>query len=382
MEEKPDKKERNLAEKSLYILLIVLLIVSISNIFTLNITMHGIDIELADTEEAERPPDITITSITYSSCPDCFDLTSYIEQVKRSGANIVSERSLDYSSQEARGIIDKYNIEKVPVFIVEGETDKTTKLLNVLKDMGRIDGGVMIFTKQTPVYLDLATGELKGRVSAVIIEDSSCSECIEMDDILDTLESLGASIYESKTLEYSSPEARELISEHGITTVPALLVSDDIMEYEEISGVWDQLNSTLKNGFYAVHAIQPPYRNLASGEIEGLITMIILSDESCGECYDISTHKLIISNFGGVISNEIQYDIASAEGQELIEEYNITKAPTIMLSPEVDAYPSLSQVFSQVSSLEDDGWYVFRSVEQMGTYKDLETGSIVSIPQL
>jgi len=76
--------------------------------------------------------------------------------------------------------------------------------------------------------------------------------------------------------------------------------------------------------------------------------------------------------------SEDTYDISSPQGKDLIAKYNITKAPTLLISPEAKAYDTLTQVWTEVGTVESDGWYVFRATEQMGNYTDLLTNQVMN----
>ena len=59
--------------------------------------------------------------------------------------------------------------------------------------------------------------------------------------------------------------------------------------------------------------------------------------------------------------------------------YKITKLPTILLSPDVAQYTNLQKIWNGVGTIEQDGWYVFREMQQLGgaVYKDLATNQTV-----
>ena len=76
------------------------------------------------------------------------------------------------------------------------------------------------------------------------------------------------------------------------------------------------------------------------------------------------------------LEKEEAYDISDAKGKELIAKYNITKVPTIILSEEIKAYPS-STALNQFFSAEKDGSYVFRKMDDVGTYRDLALNQVV-----
>ncbi len=208
------------------------------------------------------------------------------------------------------------------------------------------------------------------------IVDSSCSDCFNIDVISNLIKTyLRVNITKVETMEFTSEEAKKLISQYNIKIIPTLIILGEITK-PTIENYWAQLNGKKFDGIIYIESL-PPYRNLESGKVEGLIHLIELTDSSCSTCYDVSLHKQILKRFGLVIKNESIYDINSTIGREILNKYNITKVPTILLSSDARIYPNFINVWYQVGSIEKDGWLVFRATEIMGTYKDVLAGKIV-----
>ncbi len=210
----------------------------------------------------------------------------------------------------------------------------------------------------------------------IIITDSSCKNCYDMENVISFLQRTNSTIASKKTLEFNSSLAKKLIDDNQILFVPSLVISGEVKK-SNIASVWQVLNAKV-NGDTAVVQGFPPYRDLSTDKIRGLIELVSLNDSICTDCYDVSVHKSIIQRFGGVIEKESTFDVNSSEGKTYTDRYNITKVPTIIMSPEASVYDNLVLVWSGVGTIEKDGWFVFKATEQMGTYKDLSTGKIVS----
>ena len=99
----------------------------------------------------------------------------------------------------------------------------------------------------------------------------------------------------------------------------------------------------------------------------------------CDDCYDISLHDTALTNLGLSPKSAATFDVSSDQGKSLVQEYNITKVPTILMSGDLSEYQGLQQVWSLVGEVSDDGTYIFTGLEEMGTYKDLESGKVVEI---
>lgn len=209
-----------------------------------------------------------------------------------------------------------------------------------------------------------------------MIIDSRCTKCYNMSNVVSFLKMSNSTITNERVLEYTSSLAKKLMDNNHISSVPAVIIVGEVKK-SNIASVWQVLGAKVTDDTAVVQGF-PPYRNLSSDKVVGLVELVILNDSSCATCYDASLHKLVLPRFGVTVDKESVVDISSAEGKAYIEKYNITKVPTIILSSDASVYNSLVLIWQQVGNKEKDGWYVFRATEQMGDYKDLTSGQIVS----
>lgn len=361
----------------LYIFVVLAIVLSVANfslIATRNEKVQEI-VKLA--EQQNQPAKIELIKIAASSCPYCFDINPVIENLKKANINVTSEKTLDFSSAEAKQLINQYSIEKLPTVIVLGEVNKSiiTPQWNQNWQVEMKDGTQVsvVYAAVNPPYVD-ATGNIRGLVSLTHIIGESCPKCANLTQVISFFKQNGVKFSSEKTIDYTSSDAQELIIKFGVREIPALIVSKDILDYPAIAQVWDQLNATEKQGFYALHTTVPPYRNLASNKIVGLVSLIYLNDSTCSSCYNVQINKQVLErNFGLAIANETTVDISSDYGKSLVKQYNITKVPIILVSPDASVYTAFSTVWSQVGSIENNGWFVMRNPEVLGTYKDLST---------
>lgn len=173
-------------------------------------------------------------------------------------------------------------------------------------------------------------------------------------------------------------EGKALVEKYNITRVPTLLVAGDLNKNASLANAWQVLGEII-NGVFVYREIIPPYIEVASGELKGKISAIFLTDESCEQCYDVNLHNFALNNLG-VVPAEVSFvDVSSDQGQNLVSQYNITKAPTILLQGEANEYQGLVQVWELVGEVASDGTYVFTQMDEMGTYRDLATGQIVEV---
>ena len=210
---------------------------------------------------------------------------------------------------------------------------------------------------------------------ALITND--CDSCYDMDNVVSFIKrQTSVKIITEKNLTYADKEAQELVTKNNIKSLPALVITGETLQDNVIS-LWNSMGAEFVGNVVIASGI-PPYYSLDEQKIVGLVQVIKLADNSCVECYDVENHMTILTRFGIYIDKSIPYDISSANGKTLVQKYNITKVPTIILSPDVSVYSSIVQVWDQVGTVETDGWYIFRATEQMGTYKDISQNKIIN----
>ncbi|MBI5355043.1 MAG: hypothetical protein HZB68_01160 [Candidatus Aenigmarchaeota archaeon] len=373
-------EQKNLfSSKSVVALSIILFLLYAFNFYMIS----GITGKIAAAEQAKQPAMIEITKIT-KQCDGCYNVNAALDQIRNLNIKVVKEREVDSESQEGKELISKYSITKLPSAIITGEIDKD----NVKSSWGQMGSkygeiikGAFVLNKQTPPFYSTERGAVVGGVKSIIIKDSGCPKCFDINSISLQLKNYGVKFSDEKILDYSSPEAKALVASLGITKIPAILISDEVTLYGNAVSFLNQLGATTRATWHIAQPVLPPYRDTGSGSISGLVTLVMLTDKSCTGCYDVNAHKSVLPNFFVVVGEEKTYDVSSNEGKGLVKKYGIEKVPTILISPNGKEYPHLVQVWPQVGTVEQDGWFVFRKVEEMkstGAYMDLKAGKVVS----
>lgn len=370
--------------KILYGLIALVVVFSVVNLVLVTSKTGEISSNIIKAKEDSRPADIEVVKLKDSSCSDCFNIEAVLSDLKSKNFNVVKETDVDPYSEDGRSFIQKFGIQKLPTLIVSGEIKKSS-IENVWKSGWELksDSGkeFAIYQNALPPYVNPSTKEIIGRVDLTYIIDSSCQDCQGLLPVISYLKKEGKVVFsKEKTLEYQTSEAQEIIRRLGIQRVPAIVLTKNIVEYPGVKEVLGQLAVEEKQGFYAMHGTTPPYRDLATGGIKGLVNAIYLVDASCKTCYDIDGLKNIVTNVIGLtVKEEKETDISSGEGGALIAKYKIEKVPTLLLSPEAADYDGFSDAFEQVGTKEQDGWFVIKNPQIFGSYKDLTTNKEVAV---
>lgn len=342
------------------------------------ITAAAINKQIKDSNlaagEKQKPAKIELLTIKNSGCKDCFDISPAISSLKTANVEVTKENSFEFDSKEGKELISKYQIKKIPSLIIKGEIDKV-----------QLDGleksqDALLLSDIPPPFTNAETGKVEGMVTAWLLKDSKCTDCTNLTFLVNQIKGAGVTISDEKIIESDSNEGRQLISKYGIDFVPTLILSKDASAYTLIQEAWPQVG-TKEEDAYVLRLASPPFINLTTGKLRGLVNIVYLKDKSCANCYNVSIHTEILSNeqsFGMKLDRQETFDVSDAKGKELIAKYNITKVPTVILSDEAKIYPS-SESLKQFFSVEKDGSYIFRQTDAIGTYRDLQKNEVVEI---
>lgn len=369
----PNKKKYDII---LISILAVLGIILLANIFFTLSVSKSLKKNIETANEAARPGEIEITLIENSACLDCSDISEVVDYVKSVKSNVTKETTLEFSSSEAKQLISKYQIKKIPAILVTGELSK------IAIEGFEAKNDALVFADTPAPYIDAATGKVKGKVSLTLLKDASCEKCNDLKLLISQMKLSGIVVSEEKNATLGSAEGQQLASKYKINFVPTLLLSEDAADYPIIQQAWPQIGTKESDGNYVLRLVYPPYINLTTNELNGLIDVVYLNDSGCTECYDVSIHRQILTSpqsFAMTFNSEKTVDISSAEGKGLIAKYNITKVPTVVLSDDANVYPAI-QAVKQFYSKEKDNFYVFRQLQVVGIYKDLITNTVVEPP--
>ncbi len=325
---------------------------------------------------------VRLVKLVDDSCGNCFNVEEMAKAVKRTGVQVSAEKTVSYDSEEGQKLVADNRIEGVPtlVAVVESGFEKIPEPFTKLMD--NRGGGVYVFHRLIPVYVNVSTRETIGAITATFLNDPDCLKCVNLSREglpPDYLQALGITISIKLSVDYNSDPGKELVRKYNITKVPTLLYSKDFAAYPNLRKQLLEIGTQESDGTFVLRTYNPPYRNLETGNVEGYVKFIYLVDEACEECYAPEIHRTILKKYNADPVSETVYDIGSKVGKEYVEKYNVTKVPTLLISPEIALYPSMQTILGQAYSKEPDGWYVFTNFQTLPTanYKDLQSGQVV-----
>lgn len=213
---------------------------------------------------------IMITYIKDSSCPQCFDITQFSDQLEGVGVSIGAEQVIDASDSGAKAMIAKYGITKLPTMLMSPEALQYPVIVQVWNQVGTQEAdGMLVMRNITPPYKDLTDKKVRGHVTITYLVDKACTTCYNasMHSIV-LAQSFGMSFKEEKYIDISTKAGQDLIKKYGIKYVPTLLLGKEAEIYSALGEAWKDVGDQAADGTFVFRNVNMlagiTYKDLAS----------------------------------------------------------------------------------------------------------------------
>jgi hypothetical protein len=212
---------------------------------------------------------VKVTIIKPRDCDKCTDLGIIKTQLENVGVKINEYKTLQEDEEEAKNIIGKYGIDRLPTMLVSKDL-AVYEIAKAWLNVGTItDDGNYLLTKMQPPYYDLKEKKIKGLVNLNVVYDKGCLEC--QDKVLqeNALKSIGIFFADKKEYDLNENGGRELIKKYGITKLPIVVMSKEASDYNGIDQLWKQAGTREEDGSYVLRNAElfGTYKDLKSGEV-------------------------------------------------------------------------------------------------------------------
>ncbi len=227
------------------------------------------DKKIAEAAEAKRPANLEVITVTDKNCTNCFNVNTILDQIKAQNIKLGSEKNVDSNSAEGKEIIKKFNITRLPTFIISGELDKDPKLKDFFSKAGETIDGSFVFRQVGPPYVDVTTSKVKGKITFDLLVDSSCSQCYDVTRHEAILQQFGITT-PGNIIDTKSAAGKSLIKKYGIKLVPTFVLAGEMDAYPDLKPVWEQVGIIAGDGAYVFTTGVPlmgTYKNLSTDKI-------------------------------------------------------------------------------------------------------------------
>ncbi len=244
--------------------------------------------------------------------------------------------------------------------------------LVILNNFMLFDRGLKVAEARDIMKEKLRPAELK--LTKITLAD--CDFCFDIENAIDGLKNQNINITKEDSFSSNSAEGKELIIKYGVERLPTILVSGEINKSEQLASYFEEKGEINDNTFIYT-ALTPPYFNMQSTKIDGIVSIIHVVDSSCEKCVDLLPISSTLREQGVFIQDERLIEYNSKEGQDLIKKFEIKEIPAILISKEIDYYTDVKDALAQSGAKEKEGFYAIHST--IPPYLDLSQNRIVGL---
>ncbi len=214
----------------------------------------------------------------------------------------------------------------------------------------------------------------------VYVMKATCDDCDDLYDINNYLSALNDTIY--MDVSYVTPEQIGILP----VKLPALLFNETIVEYPSITKNWENSGSIVDSKrapyvgkWYVFPVIHAPFYDTESELVRGRVGVTYLMMSPCKDCLTVPVLREQISNIGLTPYHEEIIDVRSERGKILVQKYNITAVPTVILDDQAALHSQLFPGWYVTGTVEKDGVLVLRKLDRMQVpYYDLKYNQLMT----
>ncbi|MEK7606697.1 MAG: hypothetical protein AAB444_00650 [Patescibacteria group bacterium] len=204
----------------------------------------------AGVAESVRPANLDLVMITDKRCTICFSLDPLIARLKEENVKITSERSVDAMDEEGKKFVEQYAVTATPALLIMGEIEKQAAVKDFLATLGEVKDGTFVLRNVGAPFLETNSGAVRGKAELVEISDKTCATCYDVAAHEPVLANFGLYLENTKKLDTSSAEGRDLVKKYTIQYVPTILLMGDVSVYPSLNQVWPQVGTIEADGTY------------------------------------------------------------------------------------------------------------------------------------
>lgn len=361
---------------------------------------------------------LQVIVIEESSCTNCYSLDSLVSSLELNPAYKVSQlEELDANSEKAQQLIRDYNIETLPTAIVTGDigSDLHTSWRN--SGLASFDGNVqtsidspgntLVLRKVKYPYYSVLDARTIGEVQMIVLSDSNCTKCrpilsdmnrdangyaiINQPLVINgdgTEDEQTVFVSTIQFVDLNSADGNNLLFRNNIKRLPAVLLSPSAKDYDYLKRYSGEIGFTTGKDGWLYNDKNPPFLVLESGNVRGVVSLVIISDANCTTCFNPGlAYRQFFETYDITVGKTAFYTMDSNEGRALINQYQLRHLPALITNEELVVYTKLASEWQQAwGTVEADGNFVFRAVPRLTamaldanyTYTKLdENGNIV-----
>ncbi|MCK4967994.1 MAG: thioredoxin family protein, partial [Candidatus Aenigmarchaeota archaeon] len=171
---------------------------------------------------------------------------------------------------------------------------KKTKSDNLVKYLLIVVVAISLFNMATIMGIDNtitnANTEQKEQlrpadIEIITITSNECDDCNTfVNTMMDEIKTKNVNILTEKTM--SLADASDIIQKNNIENIPAIIITGELTKNKDVQTILETTGN-ISDDTYVYSSQKPPYQNIKTNEVVGLVSATVIKDSDCEECQDL-----------------------------------------------------------------------------------------------
>ena len=214
---------------------------------------------------------VRVVSIIDSGCKNCTNFEGFVGYLRQNGVSISESKEVEWNSLEGKEFLKKFNLTKAPGLLISEDISEYKLIPALMRSQlnATVSAGWFAMSAFKAPYREVGSGKIVGLAELILLKDSSCAECYDVNVNKNILARFGIAFGSEKEVDVSSAEGKALVEKYKIKKAPIIIISPAGKYYEDFIGVWDQVGSVEADGGYVMRnpEVIGPVMDLEAGKI-------------------------------------------------------------------------------------------------------------------
>lgn len=197
-------------------------------------------------------------AIYKKECAECLNASKYFQALEGQDIGMVflDKKILEAQDTEAKNLIMKYNITKLPTLILDQEAYEYGAFNQYIANSGEKINNTFVIKEPIAPFFDLEKNETAGLVNVTIINPINCTNCTNISNLVGAISVQGGIVIDQvQEISENETTANELIGQFNITKLPTMIFSKEMKYYSNLQEQWIQYgNSVEEDGEYVLRS--------------------------------------------------------------------------------------------------------------------------------
>lgn len=256
-----------------YILLIIFGVLLLLNLVAMSVFTIRVNEKLNEAINLSKPQIALLSVVVPDDCVLCGAMELERGLVSKQNIELRDTVIVFASSPEGKKLLETYKFTNLPAMVLRADEPITLSIKNAFKKgSSMVDDNTLVWEDLSPPYLDTLNNKVVGLVDVTYLIDESCGECYDVKQMQrQALGQFGVVVNSEIPIDVGSEIGRELIKTYNITSVPTMILSNELAVYTVLHNIWPQVGTIEPDGVYVFRNNEAlgdvAYKDITTGKI-------------------------------------------------------------------------------------------------------------------